>query len=389
VAPADEALVASQALGLARKLALGDDFVIIRGERRVALTQAGHQRVVDLCRELGGVWAGALRREELVIQALTAQYLFERDDHYLVRDGKIQVIDEHTGRVMPDRSWSQGLHQLIECKEGCEITPRKESLARISYQRFFRRYVRLCGMTGTGSEVASELGSVYGLPVVRVATHRPSRRRHLPDRIFATAEEKWTRLVERVAELHAAGVPVLLGTRSVASSELASRLLAERGLEHQLLSAKQDEEEARIVAAAGERGCITIATNMAGRGTDIKLGEGVADLGGLHVILSERHEAGRIDRQLEGRCARQGDPGCFQAFLSLEDPLLDPYRGGPLELAVRAVSAGGGSLGAAVRHRWIRFAQRATEKAHSRIRKALLKNDRQMGDILSFSGRPE
>jgi preprotein translocase subunit SecA len=389
VAPADEALVASQALELARKLALGDDFVMIRGERRVALTQAGHKRVVDLCRELGGVWAGALRREELVIQALTAQYLFERDDHYLVRDGKIQVIDEHTGRVMPDRSWSQGLHQLIECKEGCEITPRKESLARISYQRFFRRYVRLCGMTGTGSEVASELGSVYGLPVVRVATHRPSRRRHLPDRIFATAEEKWDRIVERVAALHEAGVPVLLGTRSVASSELASRLLSERGLEHQLLSAKQDEEEARIVAAAGERGCITIATNMAGRGTDIKLGDGVAELGGLHVILSERHEAGRIDRQLEGRCARQGDPGCFEAFLSLEDPLLDPYRGGLLELAVRAVSAGGGSLAAAVRHRWIRFAQRATEKTHSRIRKALLKNDRQMGDILSFSGRPE
>jgi preprotein translocase subunit SecA len=237
--------------------------------------------------------------------------------------------------------------------------------------------------------VGSELGSVYGLPVVRVATHRPSRRQHLPDRIFATAGEKWDRIVERVAALHAAGVPVLLGTRSVASSELASRLLAERGLDHQLLSAKQDEEEARIVAAAGERGCITIATNMAGRGPDIKLGEGVAELGGLHVILSERHEAGRIDRQLEGRCARQGDPGCFEAFLSLEDPLLDPYRGGPLELAVRAASAGGGSLAAAVRHRWIRFAQRATEKAHSRIRKALLKNDRQMGDILSFSGRPE
>jgi len=389
VASDDEAVVAAQALHLARQLVIGEDFVIVKADRRIALTESGHERVVDLCKELGGVWAGALRREELVVQALTALHLFVRDDHYLVRDGKIQVIDEHTGRVMADRSWSQGLHQLIEAKEECEITPRKESLARISYQRFFRRYLHLSGMTGTASEVAGELGSVYGLAVARVPTHRPSQRTRARDRIFETEREKWECIADRVAELHAQGVPVLLGTRSVASSEVASGLLAERGLEHSMLSAKQDEEEANIVAAAGEAGRITIATNMAGRGTDIKLAPGVAELGGLHVILSERHESGRIDRQLIGRCARQGDPGRAEAILSLADPLLAPYRGGPLEWVARRVAASGGGIGERAKRLWIRLAQYRTERLQSKVRKALLKSDKQLGDILSFSGRPE
>jgi preprotein translocase subunit SecA len=330
-----------------------------------------------------------MRREELVTQALTALHLFERDDHYLVRDGKIQVIDEHTGRVMADRSWGQGLHQLIEAKEACEITPRKESLARISYQRFFRRYLHLSGMTGTAAEVAGELGSVYGLAVVRVPSHRPSRRSYGRDRIFTTAQEKWLCIADRVAELHAKGIPVLLGTRSVVASEIASGLLSERGLDHEILSAKQDEEEARIVASAGEPGCITIATNMAGRGTDIKLAPGVEAIGGLHVILSERHEAGRIDRQLIGRCARQGDPGKAEAILSLEDPLLLAYRGGASEWFARAFAVFGGFVGSAALRAWIGYAQYRTERAQSRVRKNLLKSDKQMGDILSFSGRPE
>ncbi len=389
VSSGDEAVVAAQALDLARRLDIGRDFVIVVAERRIALTEAGHERIVDLCRTLGGVWAGAMRRAELVTQALSAQYLFERDDHYLVRDGKIQVIDEHTGRVMADRSWGQGLHQLIEAKEGLEITPRKESLARISYQRFFMRYLRLSGMTGTAAEVVGELGSVYGLAVVRVPTHKPSRRQYRRDRIFATEAEKWRFIADRVAELHAKGAPVLLGTRSVASSEVASALLAERGLEHNMLSAKQDEEEARVIAAAGEFGRITIATNMAGRGTDIKLDRGVEEVGGLHVILSERHEAGRIDRQLVGRCARQGDPGHAEAILSLEDPLLEPYRGGPLEWLARGIAVFGDYLGGPALRAWIRYAQYRTERAQSRIRRNLLKSDRQLGDILSFSGRPE
>jgi preprotein translocase subunit SecA len=389
VASADEALVAEQALALARQLVSGEDFVIVKADRRIALTETGHQRMLDLCRELGGVWAGALRREELVSQALTALHLFVLDDHYLVRDGKIQVIDEHTGRVMADRSWGQGLHQLIESKEGCAITPRKEPLARISYQRFFRRYLRLAGMTGTGAEVAGEFGSVYDLPVVPVPTHRPSRRTYLPDRIFLTEAEKWRCVADRVAELHARGVPVLLGTRTVAASEVASRLLAERGLEHTVLNAKQDEEEANIVAGAGAAGRITVATNMAGRGTDIHIPPEVCELGGLHVLLSERYEAGRIDRQLAGRCARQGDPGCFEAILSLEDPVLHPFRDGILDWMVRKFVPPGSPFVSASRRLLVRFAQYRTERMQSRIRKNLLKTDKQMGDILSFSGRPE
>jgi len=190
--------------------------------------------------------------------------------------------------------------------------------------------------------------------------------------------------------LHAQGMPVLLGTRSVAASEVASGLLSERGLAHNVLNAKQDSEEAGIVACAGEAGKITIATNMAGRGTDIKLAPGVAELGGLHVILSERHEAGRIDRQLAGRCARQGDPGSFEAILSLQDPLLLPYKGGLLEWLMRRMAhLAGTRLGDAAKRWWIAYAQYRTERSQSRVRKNLLKTDKQMGDILSFSGKPE
>lgn len=385
---ADEALIASQALGVARQLMLGEHFVIVRSERRIALTEAGHGRVVDLCKALDGVWAGALRREELVRQALSALHLFTLDDHYVIREGKVQVVDEHTGRVMADRSWSQGLHQLIECKEGLEITARKESLARISYQRFFRRYLHLSGMTGTASEVAGELGAVYRLPVVRVPTHRPSRRVRRADCVLDAGEDKWCQIADRISELHARQVPVLLGTRSVASSERASALLAERGLAHQVLNARQDEHEATVVARAGEPGCVTIATNMAGRGTDIKLAPGVRDNGGLHIILSERHEASRIDRQLEGRCSRQGDPGHFEAVLSMEDPVLEPYRGGPIEWLIRRVPVRS-VPGQWLRRAWIRLAQKRTEAAHSKVRRQLLQADRQTKVTLSFTGQPE
>ena len=385
----DEALVSRQAIDLARQLLVGEDFLILLAERRLALTEAGHRRVLELCEVLGGVWSGALRREELVTQALTALHLFHRDEHYLLRDGKIQVIDEFTGRIMADRSWGQGLHQLIETKEACEITARKETLARISYQRFFRRYRHLSGMSGTAAEVADELGDVYGLAVVPVPTHLPSKRIERSDVIVLSEEEKWACVTDRVAVLHALGVPVLLGTRSVVASETTSRMLSERGLAHRVLSAKQDQEEAGIIAEAGELGRITIATNMAGRGTDIKLGPGVAEAGGLHVILTERHEAGRIDRQLGGRCARQGDPGCFEAILSLEDPLLLPFKGRWLDRLLRRFTKSGGPYVDKMRWLLIRHAQMRTERAQSKIRRKLLKADRDQVDILSFSGRPE
>ena len=239
----------------------------------------------------------------------------------------MQIIDEYTGRVMADRSWEHGLHQMIEAKEGCAISGRQETLARISYQRFFRRYLRPAGMTGTAREMARELWSVYRLNVVSVPTNRPLRRDALADRVFATSEQKWKAIVVRVNELHQQGRPVLVGTRSVAASEHLSHLLNDEGLHHRVLNARQDQEEADIIARAGEPGRITVATNMAGRGTDIKLAEGVADAGGLHVLATERHEARRIDRQLFGRGGRQGDPGTYQSMVSLEDELAKDFYG--------------------------------------------------------------
>ena len=382
----DQERVAHQGIEIARQLVPGDDFTHVVSERKITLTEPGRKTLERLCAPFGGVWLGLLRREELATQALSALYLFFPDEHYLVRDGKIEIIDEYTGRTMADRSWERGLHQLIESKEGCEITAPKEPLARISYQRFFRRYLLLAGMTGTAREVAGELGAVYGLAVVKIPTNRASQRRVLAQRVFAGGDEKWQEIVRRVKEVHASGQPVLLGTRSVAASEHASRLLTQAGLRHNVLNAKQDREEADVVARAGERGCITIATNMAGRGTDIQLADDVAALGGLHVILSERYDSRRIDRQLAGRCARQGNPGNVESILSLEDALMSVV-GPPSRALLSSLLSGlgsgvGGKLGAVS----IRLAQKYAEGVHSRARRELLKADQQIGKTLTFSG---
>ena len=351
--------------------------------RQALLTPRGRETIRDRTERLGPLWQGLVWREGMISQALSALHLFHRDEQYLVRDGKIEIIDEFTGRVMPDRSWEQGLHQLIEVKEGCELTQRRKTLAKISYQRFFRRYLRLSGMTGTAKEVRGELWSVYGLPTLRVPTHRPVVRKRLPIQVLPTLEAKWRLVVERVRELHASRRPVLIGVHSVAASERLSGLIGAAGLEHRVLNAKNDKVEAEIVARAGEAGKITIATNMAGRGTDIKLGPGVRELGGLHVILTERHEAARIDRQLAGRCGRQGDPGSFEEIVSLEDPLLTEGHGVawgrlarrlPLPLLARIA---------------VNRAQKNMESYHSRVRKELFRQDQQQGNLLSFSGRME
>ncbi|MBI4241066.1 MAG: preprotein translocase subunit SecA [Candidatus Rokubacteria bacterium] len=377
------------ALAIAARMAQGADFVIEGRERAVRLTPAGQTRLENLARPLGGVWAGRLRREELARQALTARHLFLRDEHYLVRDGKVQIVDEFTGRLMPDRSWEHGLHQMIEAKEGCSITSQKDALARISYQRLFRRYLRLAGMTGTAREVAAELWAVYRLPVVRVPTNRPLIRHGHPDRVFPTAEAKWRAVVERVVSLHAEGRPILVGTRSVEASENLSRRLTAADLPHQVLNARQDREEAEIIARAGEPGRITVATNMAGRGTDIHLAPGVAQRGGLHVIATERHEARRIDRQLFGRCGRQGNPGSYEAIVSIEDEIVTIYAGRVCRWVSRQVARQGRPAA-----RWIgalvfRSAQRAAERLHARMRRDLLKMDEHLESALAFTGSGE
>jgi preprotein translocase subunit SecA len=322
----------------------------------------------------------------LVVQALHALHLFQCDRDYLVRDGRVQIVDEFTGRILSDRSWERGLHQMVEAKEGCRLTAQKDTLARISYQRFFRRYHRLAGMTGTAREVAGELWSVYGLRVVRVPTNRPVCRQLLPCRLYAGREEKWQAVVARIAEVHATGRPVLVGTRSVEASEYLGGLLTARGLSHRLLNARQDQDEAEIVRQAGVLGQITVATNMAGRGTDIKLGPGIAELGGLHVIATEPHAARRIDRQLFGRCGRQGDPGSCELFASPEDEVLHPWYGTGKPLAALARPVFRGCAADGFGRRLVSLAQQRLERRHFQMRAELMHFDEMMEQTLAFAG---
>ena len=381
---AEEALY-REALALAADLSPRIDYRTDPVRREVELTDAGKDRLGELSTALGAVWAGSRRREELVRQALFALELLVRDKHYLVKDGQVQIVDEYTGRLMPDRSWERGLHQLVQAKEGCEITAQTETLARISYQRFFRRYLRLGGMTGTAREVVGELWSVYRLGLIQIPTNRPLRRIGLPGTVFRNLAAKWAAVVEIIVALHGQGRPVLVGTASVGASEQLSALLTAAGIQHRVLNARQDRDEAETIAGAGQPAAVTVATNMAGRGTDIKLGPGVAELGGLHVIATERHEAGRIDRQLYGRCGRQGDPGSFQYLVSLEDDLVtkNPWR--RLVWLLPADPGSTGLIGRLIVH----LSQTGAERRYARVRRQLLRVDEQIGRMLAFSGRME
>jgi preprotein translocase subunit SecA len=308
------------------------------------------------------------------VQALNARHCFTRGEHYLVTaDQKVQIIDEFTGRVLADRSWRHGLHQAIEVKEQVPVTADKENLARLSFQRFFRQYPIMAGMTGTAWEARAEMWQIYRRPMVRIPTNRPCIRKHLPLRMFDTLEEKWEAVVQRICEIHEKGAPVLVGTRSVLASEEVSQRLAKLGKPHRVLNATQTAQEASIVAEAGQMGKITVATNMAGRGTDIKLSRGVAELGGLHVIATEPHSSGRVDRQLFGRAARQGDPGCAQMFACAQDDLLVRHVA-RLRQSWRAV---GGS-------RLIAIAQARAEKLARFNRQQVLRNDDWMDQSLPF-----
>jgi preprotein translocase subunit SecA len=381
----DQETLYREALELAADLEHQRDFRLDPVRREIELTDAGKDRLAERAIGMGALWSGSRRREELVRQALFAREFLIRDQHYLVKDGKIQIIDEYTGRLMPDRSWERGLHQLVETKEGCEVTAQAETLARISYQRFFRRYLRLSGMTGTAREVAGELWSVYRLNLVTVPTNRPLRRIEHSGRVFRKAAAKWGAVVERICKLSSEGRPVLVGTTSVGASEHLSALLTARGVRHQILNARQDQEEAETIANAGQAGTVTVATNMAGRGTDIKLGDRVADSGGLHVIATERHEAGRIDRQLYGRCGRQGDPGSYQYIVSLEDDLVAKNSWRWLARLIPGTAKGTAFFGALI----VNLSQRGAEGRYAKIRRRLLKLDEQVGKMLAFSGRME
>lgn len=381
------------ALEFARTLVAAEDYQLDMVERRVVLTDAGKEKldayVDERELELEGLWTSVRAREELITQALSALLLYQLDHHYVVSDSKVQIVDESTGRVMPDRSWERGLHQLIEAKEGCLLTERRETLARLTYQRLFRRYIRLSGMTGTASEVTREIKSTYRLGVARVPLHKPSQRIYEPGCICVTLAQKWNMIADIVQRLAVAqGRPVLIGTRSVKASEEISAVLTQRGIEHALLNAKQDESEADVIALAGHQARVTVATNMAGRGTDIQLGPGVAEKGGLHVILTEYHESRRIDRQLFGRCARQGDPGSCEAIVSLEDDIFTTY----VPAATKFISQlllRRGKLPNAAYGLLKTLAQFSAETKNEYIRIQTMKLDKRLSQVLAFSGRGE
>ncbi len=321
---------------IAAEFRSGEDYVAAARLREVELTEKGRAKLAELARELPPFWAGPRRREELILQALGAKEFFKAGDDYIIREGEVVIVDRSTGRVLEGRQWQHGLHQAVEAKEGLKITGAHEASSRTSYQRFFQRYRRLGGMTGTAWEVRGELWRDYKLAVVRIPTHRPVARRRRPDRVFTEESAKFEAVAERAAELHKTGRPVLIGTRAVEASERLGELLAERGVPCRILNATREAEEASIVAAAGQKGAVTVATNMAGRGTDILLTPETREMGGLVVLATERHDESRVDRQLFGRAGRQGDPGEAQAFVSLDDALIRRFGLGPLRALVRA-----------------------------------------------------
>jgi preprotein translocase subunit SecA len=291
-------------------------------KRSAELTTQGRRLVRDLPKPDAMHRMGMFTIYEFIERAIKVAREFILDRHFVVRDGEIVIVDEFTGRLAEGRKWRAGIHQAVEAKENVQVSVETGQAARVTIQDYFLMFPRVGGMTGTGATSASELKKIYKLTVVPIPTNRPAIRQRWPDLVFGSANQKWLAIADEVAEVHRTGRPVLIGTRSIDKSELLSQLLRKRGIEHQILNARHVATEAEIVAGAGQLGKVTVSTNMAGRGTDIKLGPGVHELGGLHVICTEMHDSARIDRQLVGRCGRQGDPGTYRFFLALDDELL-------------------------------------------------------------------
>ncbi len=395
------------------------DFWVDEKAQTVTMSEAGHERAEEILTKSGLLSEGSSLYEAANITlvhhlyaSLRAQTLFNKDQHYVVRNGEIIIVDEFSGRMMPGRRWSDGLHQAVEAKEGVAIQKENQTLASITFQNYFRMYQKLSGMTGTADTEAYEFNQIYGLETVVIPTHRPMKRVDAMDKVYRTAAEKYNAVIEDIKQCQAKGQPVLVGTTSIENSELISNLLAKAKLEHQVLNAKQHEREAHIVAEAGRPGVITIATNMAGRGTDIVLGgnpeaaihavhmdeklsesekearaaqlkaewqqrhDAVLAAGGLHIIGTERHESRRVDNQLRGRSGRQGDPGSSRFYLSLDDQLLRIFSGERVSAIMARLNM---PEGEAIEHsmvtRAIENAQRKVEGRNFDIRKQLLEFD--------------
>lgn len=364
---------------LAEKLDQGPDYEIDHLHKRAELKRRAEHRLsemFDRAAQSGpgaGIFKATRRAQELVKQALVARHCYIHGQQYQIVEGKVIIVDEYTGRFLHDRTWEHGLHQAVEAKEGLDITADRETLARLSFQRFYRTYPFLCGMTGTAADATWEMRRVYARPVTVIPTNRPVIREAWPMRIFRNGRDKWNAIAASIQLINSLGRPILIGTRSINASELLSRLLTEQGLSHHVLNAKNDREEARIIEEAGLPGAITVATNMAGRGTDIKLNDAARQAGGLHVILTEMHGAKRIDRQFIGRAGRQGDPGSYQVFVSLEDELVTKHA---RVLAAMLRRGAGDELPAGAKARALfRLAQRRNEKRERLGRAEVLRQD--------------
>jgi preprotein translocase subunit SecA len=348
-----------------------EDYDFDHEKKTVELTREGRQkaRTLDKPSELDTI--GMVNIYRFIERAVLVEREYKLDRQYVVRDGEIVIVDEFTGRLAEGRKWREGLHQAVEARQGVEVTVETGQAARVTIQDFFLRYEKLAGMTGTAIDSAAELRRIYRCHVVRIPTNRPAIRQRLRTQVFGTEEAKWRAVVEEICQLHEIGRPVLIGTRSIDKSEVLSRMLTERGIVHEVLNANHIAAEAEIVKQAGVQGRVTVSTNMAGRGTDIKLGPGVLELGGLQVILTEMHDAARIDRQLSGRCGRQGDPGTYRQYLALDDELL--LAGLGPKKSDRLKAYGEKATGPLDRLSYLfRRAQGRMERRHFRQRRALM-----------------
>lgn len=372
-------------LEVASGLIAEQDFRCVDARRRVELTDRGRARFQALGLEDDPSprrlhWA----QEHFLVQALRALHLIQRDRHYVVRDGEVVIVDESTGRLLPDRHWEQGLHQLIEAKEGFAPSGQSPTLARLTSQDFFSRYLRLAGTSGTVREIAHEVAFVHGLRAERVERHLPCRREQRPTLMLRNVAAKHAAVVGELREMLAVGRAVLVGTASVRASRALGAVLCAAGIDHQILDALQDDREADLVARAGRRGAVTVATDMAGRGTDIVLDDAVRTAGGLHVVLTEWHESARVDRQLFGRCARQGDPGSCRAIVALDDELIAVHAGREAAWIARAWCHGTPPRPVIVG--LCRLVQSRAGRHAARQRRATMEFERQLRRQLAFSG---
>lgn len=374
------------AMDIAGNFELGVHFKLTENSI-IHITPAGQKLLLDSCEFLEGLWKSSFYREPLVKRALAALHVYHRDKDYIIDDeGAVQIVDLYTGRVMPGRTWGQGLQQMIEMKEEVELTKPRETSAEISYQNFFRKYHHLCGMTGTVREVASELLDVYGLRSETVPLLKKSQRKRVFCEVHKTETEKWQRVAVVTQELVNQGQAVLIGTNSVASSEAINLVFTDAGISHKVLNARQDKEEAEIVLSAGEAGAVMVATSMAGRGTDIKLTEESRAAGGLHVIITELQDSERIDRQLAGRSARQGDPGSVSIILSFDDQLIKKMAGAVLTKFLAASLKSNLGLPHRLGYRIHLYCQKKLSKIYYRKRVQLIKADSQRQRTLAFTG---